>query len=101
MKEENSAYIVKAKIKSRIYYLVDYDFTISMTKENAMIFTNKNIAEKISGLLERKYEKEIRCYIKRISSLSSVFQKKMVMDILHLMTKYLLLQKVGLKKKQY
>lgn len=56
MKEENSAYIVKAKIKSRIYYLVDYDFTISMTKENAMIFTNKNIAEKISGLLERKYE---------------------------------------------
>lgn len=52
----SNAYIVKAKIRSRIYYLVDYDFTISMTKENSMIFSNKNVAEKICGFLESEYE---------------------------------------------
>lgn len=56
--EKEKIYLVELKIKSRKYYLVDYDFNLSMTKENAMIFTNEKLAYQICGILEEFFERE-------------------------------------------
>ena len=63
-------FIVQVKISCQIYYLVDFQFTVSKNIQDSMLFFNETNAERAAAMFERFLEESqsdinISCYTQK------------------------------------
>lgn len=65
----NKVFIVEVVISEQKYYLADYDFSLSKSKKDCMLFTNENNAYKIASIIETKYPALAKVGIEEIKNI--------------------------------